>query len=99
MNKQETEQNAPIQAQASDNIGRNFAHNVERTIQMMRAMTETVQELGSIPSGHLYANVMGHMSLDQYDRIIGILVKAKLVTISGHHVITWIGPNKVSKTA
>jgi len=60
-------------------------------LQIIHAISESIRELGSIPSGHLYAQVMGHLSLEEYNAIIKILVNAGLVKES-NHVLTWIEP-------
>lgn len=60
-------------------------------LQMAAAVGEAVRDLGSVPSGHLYARLMGTLSLEQYEVIVGALVKARLVERS-NHVLTWIGP-------
>jgi hypothetical protein len=58
------------------------------------AITSTIagaiRSLGSIPSGHLYAQLMGKLSLAQYESCIGLLVKIKLIKIE-NHLITWVG--------
>jgi hypothetical protein len=56
------------------------------------AIAETIRELGSVPSGHLYAKLVGRLSLDAYQSIIRTLVNARLVRETGHE-LTWIGPN------
>jgi hypothetical protein len=55
------------------------------------AIAECIRELGEIPSGHLYANVMGRMSLDYYQGIIDVLKRTKLVEEKGN-LLKWIGP-------
>jgi hypothetical protein len=50
----------------------------------------TIKALGSVPSGVLYAQVMGHLDLDQYQRIIDMLERQKLIEVK-NHLITWIG--------
>lgn len=62
-------------------------------IRMAAAVGEAIRDLGSVPSGHLYARLMGHMSLDTYNGLIGILKKANLVEES-NHVLTWVGPKE-----
>lgn len=54
------------------------------------AIGEAIRELGSVPSGFLYARLMSLLSLDQYQAAIDVLVAAKLVTNSGH-LLTWKG--------
>lgn len=39
---------------------------------------------GSIPSGHLYAAVMGHINIDLYDALISKMIEMKYITKSNH---------------
>ena len=57
---------------------------------VVRTVADAIKELGSVPSGHLYARLMGVMNLDQYQAIINVLIKAKMVKVQ-NHLITWIG--------
>jgi len=58
------------------------------------AVAESIHDLGSVPSGYLYAQVMGYMSVHMYTTILDALIKAKLIKIDKKHLITWIGPKK-----
>ena len=51
---------------------------------------EAIKALGSVPSGHLYAQLMPYMSLETYNKIIAILVRAGGVK-EERHLLTWIG--------
>jgi len=64
---------------------------VEAALGMVQAMADAIKELGSVPSGHLYARVMGHMSLENYTAIIGVLIKAGLVEMDSSHLLRWVG--------
>lgn len=44
--------------------------------QIVLAVEEAIRDAGEIPSGHLYAALMGVMTLDQYNTIISVLKKA-----------------------
>lgn len=55
------------------------------------AVAEVIRGAGSIPSGHLYAQVMGRMSLASYEAIIRGLKGAGLVSERAH-MLTWTGP-------
>lgn len=46
-----------------------------------------------VPSGELYAQLMGKLTLGQYEAIIRILIKARMVE-QKNHLLTWIGPDK-----
>jgi hypothetical protein len=56
------------------------------------AVAESIRELGEVPSGHLYAPLMGRLSLSAYESIIGVLKNAHLVAESPAHLLTWTGP-------
>ena len=62
-------------------------------IQIIAALAEAIRGLGSVPSGHLYAYVMGGMTFPQYSRAIEVLKGAGLVADEGH-LLTWVGPLK-----
>jgi hypothetical protein len=61
--------------------------------QIVAAVAEAVRELGTVPPGVLYANLMGKLDLAGFEKIVGILKGAQLVSESGHQ-LTWIGPAK-----
>jgi hypothetical protein len=61
-------------------------------VGMVAAIAETVRELGKVPSGELYAQLMGTVSMQQYEQIIGLLKRAELVKVENHELV-WIGPN------
>ena len=63
--------------------------DTESTLRIVSAIAEAIRDLGSVPSGHLYARVMGILSLDQYNQVIGILKKQGLVKES-YHELTWV---------
>jgi len=60
---------------------------------MAAAVGEAIRDLGSVPSGHLYAQLMGRMDLDTYNKLIGLLKQANLVEES-NHLLTWVGPKE-----
>ncbi len=60
-------------------------------IDMMSAVGGVIKELGSVPSGHLYAQLMGLLRLDVYEATIDTLVRLKLVRRDRNHMLTWIG--------
>ena len=45
-----------------------------------------------IPAGHLYGNLMGTMSLEVFEKIISVLVGAKVVRREDSHLLVWVGP-------
>ncbi len=66
-------------------------------MRVVLAVGETIRELGSVPSGYLYAGLMGKMSLGQYQGIIHCLKAAKLISERGH-LLTWIGTTQPEPT-
>jgi hypothetical protein len=68
---------------------------VRAALDAVVAVADLIRALGSVPSGELYARLMGHMDLETYDKIIGILKRAGLVAESNHR-LTWVGPKEVS---
>jgi hypothetical protein len=59
-------------------------------IKVCRAVADAIRELGSVPSGHLYASLMGQMTLDTYYQILAALKDAGLVK-EENHLLTYIG--------
>lgn len=53
-------------------------------VETLKALYEAILASGGIPSGHLYARLMGHMTLDQYNTLIGLLKTYGMVTESGY---------------
>lgn len=56
------------------------------------AISEAIRELGSVPSGELYARVASHLDLKSYQAIIDLLKRCDLVRESKARMLTWIGP-------
>jgi len=65
---------------------------VTAAIQIVAAVAEAIRGLGSVPSGHLYAQLLGKVTLEQYRQIIATLKRAELVSES-NHMLHWIGPS------
>lgn len=73
------------------------SEQVRAGLEILIAMGRTVRELKRVPSGHLYARLMGSISLDQYNSLIGILVKQNLVKLTPSHELVWVGEEGGSK--
>ena len=58
----------------------------------LKALADAIRELGEVPSGHLYANLQGHITIGQFEQAIGILKNAGLIRESNSHLLTWIEP-------
>jgi len=57
-------------------------------IILLQTVAECIKEAGEIPSGHLYAMLMGFIDLDTYNLVIESLQRAKLITVD-KHLIKW----------
>ena len=68
---------------------------VERAVAIANAIALSVRELGSVPSGHVYAAYMGEINLDVYNYLVDSMVKAGLIRKSGN-VLTWCGESIVA---
>lgn len=60
--------------------------------QLLKLLTiaKEIKESGSIPSGHLYAMVIGHVNFEEYQEIIALLKRIELIEESNHELI-WLG--------
>lgn len=64
---------------------------VKAALSAVMVIGNAIKELGSVPNGHLYANLMGSMSLESYSKVIDLLKRTGLVSES-NHLLTWVGP-------
>ena len=62
-------------------------------IETIRVIADTIRDLGTVPSGELYAHVMEHLTIQQYTKVIDILKRTGLVTESGH-LLRWVEPKR-----
>ena len=70
-----------------------FNKRVVGTLGVILAIAQAIEKSGSIPSGHLYAQLMGHLSLDDYQEVIATLVRAGIVRENPSHLLEWIAPS------
>ncbi len=68
--------------------------DIKAYLATIRDLADTIRDLGSIPSGHLYARLMEYVDLETYDSIIAILISADLVRRDPSHLLVWIGGAK-----
>jgi hypothetical protein len=64
---------------------------VHAAVSVVVVLGQTIRELGRVPSGELYAQCMGTLSLVSYQRALGVLVQAGLVR-EENHLLSWVGP-------
>jgi hypothetical protein len=55
------------------------------------AIGVAIKTLGEVPAGHLYARVMAHLTLDQFNSAIARLEHAKVVRRRRDHMLVWTG--------
>ena len=51
----------------------------EKLVNFMIEIAKAIRDAGGIPNGHLYAQVMGKMSFDQYQNMIETMKKMSLI--------------------
>ena len=61
-------------------------------IKALVAVSETVREAGQVPSGVLYAGLVGVVDLPTYEWVLGKLIGAGLIKVESNHLIRWVGP-------
>ncbi len=64
---------------------------VHTALKIIYSICDAIKDLGSIPSGTLYAHLMTNngMSLEQYNQVISILVEAGKIKIQ-NNLIIWV---------
>jgi len=70
---------------------------IKAGLQTIMAVADSIRELGEVPSGTLYAVLMGKLSLEGFNKVLGILKNAGLVTETEGHLLRWTGPAKEVK--
>lgn len=65
----------------------------ERFKRLVAALAGIIREVGEVPSGVLYAHLQGIMSVETFQRVIGVLKRAGLVE-ENSNVLKWVEPKK-----
>lgn len=60
-------------------------------LDAIESIMDIVRTAKSIPSGHLYAHLMGSVSLDQYQAFLSAAKQTGFISES-NHLLTWTGP-------
>ncbi len=68
----------------------NTTKQINAGLEILKALADTIRQLRSVPSGELYARVMGHMDINAYDKALSILKGAGLIAESNAHMLTWV---------
>jgi hypothetical protein len=61
-------------------------------LNILAAVAETIREAGEVPSGTIYAALLGKVSMEGYTSLLRTLKGAGLVE-EKNHLLRWIGPN------
>lgn len=64
---------------------------VKAATSILVAVAGTIRELHRVPCGHLYAQLMGKLTLGQYQGMIDVLKRAGMVREEQSHELVWIG--------
>lgn len=64
----------------------------KKIVLMTIACAEALRALKTVPAGELYARVMPHMHINEFNVVVDTLCRAKLITQT-NNVLTWIGPS------
>ena len=64
---------------------------LKAALGVLVAVAETIREVGSVPSGVLYAQLIGKVTLDGWHGILRNLKNAGLID-DRNHMLVWIGP-------
>jgi ArsR family metal-binding transcriptional regulator len=65
------------------------SEQIQTAITAVSEIGKVIREVKRIPSGHLYAQLMGVLSLEKYEMIISLLKKTGLITEQNNELI-WI---------
>lgn len=66
---------------------------IHKAVEICKALGGAIHEMGSVPEGLLYAQVMSTMSLETFKQCTGLLIKTGLVSKDSSHVLHWIPNN------
>lgn len=64
---------------------------IKAALEVVRAVADTIREVGSAPAGIIYTAMMGRgFTYSDFEAVIGILERGKLVDRRGD-LLVWIG--------
>ncbi len=66
------------------------AEQLKQGQQIIFAVAETIREAKEVPSGTIYAALVGRVSFEGYQKILQILTNAGLISIDRTHLIKWV---------
>lgn len=63
-------------------------NQLQAGLAALRAIADAVRELKQVPSGHIYAAVMGTMDINAYEKAIGLLCNSGVIRKNGD-LLVW----------
>jgi uncharacterized protein Yka (UPF0111/DUF47 family) len=81
--------NESYRPEATDATGEDIRRQMEAALNAIHAIAETIRELDEVPSGELYARLMGKIELHDYEQIIATLKRTGLVTETPAGLLRW----------
>lgn len=66
---------------------------IDAVLQTVRAIIDAVKEAGpiGIPSGNIYAVLMGAMTLEQYERLLKLALDSGVIQQDSSHRLYFVG--------
>ena len=71
---------------------------LKAALNVTLAVSESIRELGEVPSGTLYAALIGKVNYAGYEAILQTLTNAGLIQVMPSHMIRWVGPTLAKET-
>lgn len=65
---------------------------LDKGLLFVKIVADAIKEARQIPSGHLYAMLCGVAEIETYQKVIGLLERAKLVRKDPGYLLVWTGP-------
>lgn len=62
-------------------------------LQLLVAVAETIREVKEVPSGTIYAALLGRLTYNGYMGLLASLKGAGLIEERPNHILRWIGPD------
>lgn len=62
--------------------------NTEKALELVQIIGRAIMDAGQIPSGQLYAAIMGKVSLETYQSVIGLLTRQGIIR-NENHLLIW----------
>lgn len=72
------------------------AERTRAACSVLGAIADALRNAGKLPAGELYAVLMAHgCTHEQFERLIGSMVRVGLVRRDASHMLHWTGPARV----